>query len=893
MKRCWHLLIIALLGFTFSLSLGNSVSSETSLISFVREAQQQYQLGKFHDSLIILEQASNSVAKEKQSLQQAQIQSLISLNQQQLGDWEAAQKALDYGRTLIATAKETTNKQQVLGQIWNTQGHLYLRKGQEAEAFTAWSKAERFYSQNNDRLGVQGIVLAQAQALENLGFYRRACKNVLGIISQKIPDCQQLTQEKLNDILNPLDKKSSPLQIEALSSLANKLMLLGELENAQQVIETTQTLFQQINLNSALLKNQINFTAANIAQAKARLAQERENATEFEQEQKKAIAIYQTILQNSQSEQLVDITEARINLLRTYILAQKWDLARQLVLQNNLTPSNLPINYRTLKAQLILARSLTSLKENKVSISQSWVDIAQLYQQISQQAHQLKNHRLESTALGYLGELAYQHKLNSNISPQNLLEQALNIAQTEQSPEIAYRWQWQLGRLYSDRGEISKAQAAYESAFVTLQNLRNDLVALDREIQFSFRQQVEPVYREYTKLLLVEQNPERIASKENLKKARNVIEALQVAELDNYFKDACITSQQRNIEDIDSSAALIYTIILPGDVNNPTDRLEVILSLPDGSFYHHETLISQSQLPETIEKLNNYLLQPDRLQDINHLSAQVYNWLIQPLETTINYSPNQIKTLVFVLDGVLQNLPMSALYDGQQYLLEKYALAVTPGLRLLNGEQTSDKLTALTGGVSQPRAEFSALKNVKTELKSINNTIDSQTLLDAQFTAQNLAQIVNSRPFSVVHLATHAQFSSNPEQTFILLWDRQLTIEDFSQLLQNRQLERSQNIDLLVLSACETAKGDRRATLGLAGMSVRTGVNTTLATLWQISDRSTAFMMERFYEYLTNQPKITKAEALRLAQLDLWKITQQDWQVPLFWAGYVLVGNWL
>lgn len=98
MKRCWHLLIIALLGFTFSLSLENSVSSETSLISFVREAQQQYQLGKFHDSLIILEQASNSVAKEKQSLQQAQIQSLISLNQQQLGDWEAAQKAIDYGR---------------------------------------------------------------------------------------------------------------------------------------------------------------------------------------------------------------------------------------------------------------------------------------------------------------------------------------------------------------------------------------------------------------------------------------------------------------------------------------------------------------------------------------------------------------------------------------------------------------------------------------------------------------------------------------------------------------------------------------------------------------------------------------------------------------------------
>jgi CHAT domain-containing protein len=249
--------------------------------------------------------------------------------------------------------------------------------------------------------------------------------------------------------------------------------------------------------------------------------------------------------------------------------------------------------------------------------------------------------------------------------------------------------------------------------------------------------------------------------------------------------------------------------------------------------------------------------------------------------------------LVFVLDGVLQNLPMSALYDGQQYLLEKYAIAITPGLRLLNTRSNPTSLTALAAGVSQPRADFSALKNVKTELQTINNTLKSQTLLDAQFTSHNFTQTVTFNPFSIVHLATHGQFSSNPEQTFIMLWDRQLTIEDLSNLLQNRQIERSQIIDLLVLSACETAKGDRRATLGLAGMSVRTGVSTTLATLWQISDRSTVIMMDRFYYYLRNNPQTNKAEALRLAQLDLWKIEQQDWQIPLFWAAYVIVGNWL
>jgi CHAT domain-containing protein len=893
MKGCWQFLIISLLSLILTLTLGHSVYSKTNTSSLVEKAQQQYQQGNFQASLNFLELVNQRFAAENRTLQQAQTQSLISLSQQQLGNWEQAQKAIDYGLALIATKQETISKQQVLGQIWNAKGHLFLRKGQPQKALEAWKQAEHFYRSIQDPLGTQGIILAQTQALENLGFYRRACKNVLEMIATEFQDCQQLNHKKLSSTFKSISQKSNPLQVEALSSLANKLMLLGQLDLAQQAIEQSQILLQKLNFNSSLLRNQINFTRANIAQAKANLARDRENSTQFQQELSKAIAIYDQILQTSQDEQIADLTEARINLLNMYIISQKWDLAQNIAFQDNLTPARLPLNYRTLKTQLALARGLTDLKTNQVSIPQSWDEIGRLYLKISQQAHSIANYRLESFALGYLGQLAYEQQLNLDNSPQTLLERALHLAQTEQAPEIAYRWQWQLGKVYRSRGELGKAKTAYETAFVTLQNLRNDLIALDREIQFSFRQQVEPVYREYTKLLLVEQKPTQIAVADNLKKARNVIEALQLAELDNYFQDACLASQQRNIEDIDPSAAVIYTIILPGDSNNPADRLEVILSLSDGNFYHYETVISNSQLPKTIKTLNNYLLQPDRLKDINQLSHQVYNWLIQPLETTIASSPSKINTLVFVLDGELQNLPMSALYDGQQYLLEKYAIAITPGLRLLNTPSNPTSLTALAAGVSQPRADFSALKNVKTELQNINNTLESQTLLDAQFTSHNFTQTVTFNPFSIVHLATHGQFSSNPEQTFIMLWDRRLTIEDLSNLLQNRQIERSQIIDLLVLSACETAKGDRRATLGLAGMSVRTGVSTTLATLWQISDRSTVALMDRFYHYLSKKPQISKAEALRLAQLALWKSEQQDWQIPLFWAAYVIVGNWL
>ena len=892
MRRCWRFIIIGLLGLLLSLSSGSSVSSETQVTDLVLEARQHYQQGEFQSSLKILQQVAAELTEGGRILQQSQIQSLVSLNQQQLGKWEQAQKSIDLGLALIATEPETINKQQIKAQIWNAQGHLYLRKGQSEKALISWDRAESFYKKINDDLGFKGIQLARTQTLEKLGFYRRACNNVLAILNTNSRDCQQLNSNNLKSVFNSVEHQNSQLRIASLSKLADSLMLLGKLEQAEQTIQQSKTLFSQSNLSSSLLANKIRFTEANIARAKANLAKERDDLTTYIKEQQLAIAAYQSILKNSNPQQLTDIIEAKINLSNIYVREQKWNIARDLVVTNNLTPEEIPINYRTLKTRLTLAESLTALKEKNL-LPQSWDDIGTLYADIAQKSHELKNYRLESLAIGSLGQIAYEQQLDLDIDPKWQIEKALQIAQTNQAPEIAYRWQWQLGRIYRQQQNIPEALTAYEAAFSTLKSLRSDLVALDREIQFSFRRQVEPVYREYTELLLREQEPSKIDSVENLKQARDVIEALQLAELDNYFRDACVASQTRDIEEIDSSAAVIYTILLPGNKAQSVDYLEVILSLPDGSFHHHEVAIASSELAKTIELLNLYLLQPDRLQDTNQLSQQVYNWSIEPLEKTLSSLPFEIDTLVFVLDGELQNLPMSALYDGKQYLLEKYAIALAPGLRLLNTSTSTVELTALAGGVSQPRANFAALENVTTELATIDRTLDTQTLLNAQFNRDNFAETLNSEPFSIVHLATHGQFSSNPEQTFILLWDRRLTIEDLSYLLQNRSLDRSQPIDLLVLSACETAKGDRRAALGLAGMSVRTGVKSTLATLWQVSDRSTAIVMNRFYDYLSQNPQISKAKALRLAQLDLWQNSQQDWQIPLFWAAYVMVGNWL
>jgi CHAT domain-containing protein len=162
-------------------------------------------------------------------------------------------------------------------------------------------------------------------------------------------------------------------------------------------------------------------------------------------------------------------------------------------------------------------------------------------------------------------------------------------------------------------------------------------------------------------------------------------------------------------------------------------------------------------------------------------------------------------------------------------------------------------------------------------------------LLNEAFTSTTLKDKINKSPVPVVHIATHGQFSSQREETFILAWeDERIKVKDLDKLLRAREQSQSDSLELLVLSACETATGDKRAALGLAGVAVRAGARSTLASLWLVDDESTALLMSRFYQELKS--RVTKAEALRRAQQSL---LQGKYQHPRFWAAFVLLGNWL
>lgn len=884
MKFYRRSIVLALLTALLVLGINLPINSQNNLNYLVQTARVSYQQGDFDRSLELLQEAVIGYQRQGKTLEQAQVLSLISLTQQQLGNWQAAQQAIDSSLSSIESLSSDKNKQRVLAQIYNTKGHLEYRTGKSELALKTWQQAGELYSGVGDAFAIKGNSIDIAQAEKSLGFYRRSCNRILEALERETYDCQELSNSQLKELLTKVASQPNHLNVKALTSLGNSLMLMAQLPEAKTVMEESQTLNEKLSPPSLSSTKTILLGLGNIYRALALQAKAREELEVLMKESEIAIGFYHQVEARELNNELDSLyrLEAQINRLNLYIATEQWQLAQNLA-------NNIDFNFdrfnptRSLVAtQINLARTLTLLKQHQTPIVYSWAEIAELYRLAAKKAQNIGDIQNESYAWGYLGEIATEHKLTLEQTPEELLATALNLAQTINAGEIAYRWQWQLGRIYRQRNP-KLAILAYQASVATLTSLRTDLVALDREIQFSFKEQVEPVYRELADLLLTGNN----LSQERLKQARDTIEALQLAELDNYFQDACLEYQPREINDIDAEAAAIYTIILE-------DRLEIILATSDRQFQRYKTFISQNELAGTIQKLRESLVQPDLTLETQKLAGQIYNWLIKPLEADLNQVRPQ--TLVFVLDEELQSIPLSVLYDGKQYLMEKYAIAMTPGLQLVNLTKKPEQPKVLAAGISESRninkLYFAPLPNVKTELASVRSQLPGEVLLNKQFNLQEFTEQLNSTKASIVHLATHGQFSSNPDRTFLLSWENLLNIKDFSNILLQRKRLIANPIDLLILSACETASGDKRATLGLAGMSARTGANTTLATMWQIEDNSTAVLIKNFYQILQQKPHLNKAQALQQAQQELRKNSTQDWEIPFIWSTYVLVGNW-
>lgn len=502
-----------------------------------------------------------------------------------------------------------------------------------------------------------------------------------------------------------------------------------------------------------------------------------------------------------------------------------------------------------------------------------------------QTASAIGDQRALSYALGYRGELYASRDRNAEALA--LFGRAMHAAQASGTPQALYQWQWQSGRLLHHQGDSDAAIDAYRSAIVTLRSVRNDAGPVQGGSQAVLRETAAPLYFELADLLLqrARSRTDVTAANSDLLEARDHIESLKAAELQDYFRDDCVTELQSRtvrLEQVGGRTAILYPIMLE-------DRLELLLTLPDG--LRQVTIgIPRERIIAAVRDFRQ-LLEKRITRQYLRSGSQLYDWLITPVEAVLQQQ--QVNTLVVVPDGALRTIPLGALYDstGKQYLIEKYAIAYTPGLFLTDARALPrDDVKLLLNGLTVSVDNFPALPNVASELASIQAIHEDSTILqDSSFTVSNVEDALQKTPYSVVHIASHGQFSSDRDETFLLAYNERLSIDRLEDLMGLGQY-RTQPVELLALSACQTAAGDDRAALGLAGIAVKAGARSALASLWFVSDAATSELIAEFYEQLNN-PGVSKAQALQHAQVKL--LRDQRYRHAGYWAPYLLIGNWL
>jgi CHAT domain-containing protein len=840
--------------FTHPDSFTHTESGDIDLQNLVQQGRSLYTAGQWIEAAEVLRRAAQGYQSQGDVIKEAMTLSNLALVYQKSGLFLQATQAINNSLNLLENDRlqhsghETQDWLQILAQTLEIQGSLQLEQGQPEPALTTWQQSEALYRQMHDSRGIIRSQINQAQALQVLGFYRRA----LALLTAS----NQTLQSQPNSLAKVID----------LRSLGEALQLTGDLEQSRQVLQASLTLSQTLQL-----PHEMSATLLSLG-----------NTASAQQDVQLALQFYQQAAAIAPSA-LIKV-QAHINQL-SLLTNSNQPLDKQLLSSIKTTLDNLPASQSEVYALIRFTQILVKLIHQDSSLTSPEI-IAQLLTKAIQQSRSLGDQRAESYALGTLGGLYEQTQQWTDAK--NLTEQALHLADVIHASDITYRWYWQRGRLLKQQGDIGGAIAAYDAAIDELQSLRNDLVAINREVQFSFRDSVEPVYRQSVELLLQSQSP---LSEQTLDKARQRIEALQLAELDNFFRESCLNATSVSLDKIvdqnNPTTAILYPIILP-------DQLQVIVKVPGQPLRHYWSNQSQAEVERVLTQIRQNITEPDTIAEVKSLAQQLYGWLIQPIASELQQ--HKIQTLVFVLDGALRSVPMAALYDGQHYLIEKYAIALSPGLQLLNPEPiVNETLQVLAAGLIEPPANFQIfppLPEIQSEFNLIAKVgVTLKTLLDRAFTSKTLEREINQTPFNILHLATHGQFSSRAQETFILAADGPINVTQFDTVLRRQDETQSRPIELLVLSACQTAAGDNRATLGLAGAAVRAGARSTLASLWNIGDRSTAILMGEFYKELANA-RVTKAEALRRAQLVLLK-QYPNYSRPGYWAAYVLIGNWL
>lgn len=472
-----------------------------------------------------------------------------------------------------------------------------------------------------------------------------------------------------------------------------------------------------------------------------------------------------------------------------------------------------------------------------------------------------------------------------------LLQQALKsthyaLWQARQcdTADLIVDWEWQSARLWRKLRQLEPAIAAYHRAVSALQSVRHDFSRAPGNSLFprAFHAPGE-IYVEFTDLLLQTADEASPHFRERLMAARHTMETQTKAELDDYFRDECVNLGRSKIvraHTLGDGVAVIYPIAL-------SNRLELLIHRSN-DLARVRVPVTHSNLVQTVATLR-YCLEKRTTFQFRRPAQQLYRWLIDPIRPHLD--DHRVDTLIWIAVEGLRSIPISALHNGQKYLIEEFAVGVTPGLDLIDPKPfLRRRRSALAAGLTQETPHSEALDHVVSELNVVRKYFRGTLLTDHRFRLDEFADELHRGNYSLVHIASHASFDANSQNSFIEAYHGRFDLDDLEKLIRPSQY-RGAPIELLVLSACQTAGGSDRAALGLAGIAVKSGARSALASLWNVNDEATALLISTFYQELQEGVVKSKAHALRAAQRSF--ISNPAFQHPFYWSPFILIGNWL
>nr|VFK60987.1 MAG: CHAT domain-containing protein [Candidatus Kentron sp. TUN] len=461
---------------------------------------------------------------------------------------------------------------------------------------------------------------------------------------------------------------------------------------------------------------------------------------------------------------------------------------------------------------------------------------------------------------------------------------------------LRLRLEFLQGNLLVALARPAEALPAYRRALSHLESVRADLPINDLDGNSLFQEIIGPLYRNMADLLLRQAAHASEEDAQTLRReAQESLDRFRFAELQDYYKNACAVTRKPFTKPSPGTATL-YPVLL-------SNRIELLLGI--GEIIHQASVpIDRPRITRSVHDLALSLrVRNGRIDPYDYDRAtELYRWLIRPVTKWLRAA--DIDTLVYVPDDVLRILPLAALWDGRRFLVKRYRVVTAPGLSLIDSSpRPTGPLRAFLAGLSEPgpvvaklpdwmvtpflrgasapisgaqgvtmrgislrttevgqgnqsRSEHDlsrlkqrlALPGVAKEIAAIAELLPGDRVENETFHLRAVEEAI-AQPYRIVHMASHSVFTGDPAQSFILTYDDLLSINRIATLFQPKAFDEVP-VELLTLSACQTAEGDDRSPLGLIGVAVQSGARSALGALWPVDDSATQELLTAFYTHL-------------------------------------------